>query len=116
MPTPDRQLAKASAEMTSIAILAPMVVGARLMQFWAHAASPTKRDRREAERMVTEKMQAMGESVVAMNLAATNAVIAASLAAMTGVVRNVDDADAILHAGLLPYSSRVRANRRRLMR
>ena len=97
-------------------MLAPIVVGARMMQFWAHAANPRKRDRREAERMVSEKVQAMGESVVAMNLAATNAAIAATLAAMTGVVRNVDDADAILHAGLLPYSNRVRANQRRLAR
>lgn len=116
MASDDKRLAKATAEMTSIAMLTPMVVGARLTQFWLHAASPRPRDRKEAERMVSEKVQAMGESVVAMNVAATNAMIAASLALMTGATRNVDDADAILHAGLLPYSNRVRANRRRLVR
>lgn len=111
-----RQLSKASAEMASLAVLSPMVAGARMMQFWLHAASPRPRDRREAHKMVTEKSQALGESIVAMNIAAMSAVAAATLAAMTGASRNVDDADAILHAGLLPYSTRVRANRRRLIR
>lgn len=110
-----KRLAKASAELTSLALLTPLVAGARMTQFFMHAASPRARDRREAEQMVTEKMMAMGESLVAMNMATTNALVAASLAAMTGVARDVDDADAILHAGLLPYSNRVRANRRRLM-
>lgn len=110
------QFSKASAELMALAILSPMVAGARMMQFWLHAAAPRPRDRREAQRMVTEKMQAVGESVMAMNVAAASAVTAAMLAAMSGASRNVDDADAILHAGLLPYSSRVRANRRRLVR
>lgn len=111
-----KRLSKASAEMTSLAMLSPLVAGARMTQFWMNAASPRAQDRREVERMVTEKMQAMGESVMAMNMAAASAFSAATFAAMTGATRNVDDADAILSAGLMPYSNRVRANRRRLAR
>ncbi|MBB4001143.1 MAG: hypothetical protein V7704_14250 [Aurantimonas endophytica] len=107
---------KTAAEMTTLMIMSPFVIGTRLTQFWASAASPQAKDREEAAQMVSEKMQAVGESVVAMNLAAVEAVTKATLAVATGSYLNDNHGDAIFSAGLKPYSQRVRANRKRLSR
>ena len=107
---------KTAAEMTTLMIMSPFVIGTRMTQFWASAASPQAKDREEAAQMVSEKMQAVGESMVAMNLAAVEAVTNATLAAATGSYLGANHGDAIFSAGLKPYSQRVRANRKRLSR
>lgn len=116
MTHPSDPKGRAAAEWASVLALSPFVISARLTQMWMSAGHPTRSDRQEAERMVSEKYLAMSESIVAMNVAFVEASMAASVAAMTGQVRNVDDADAILAAGLRPYTSRLKANRQRLGR
>jgi hypothetical protein len=107
---------KTAAEMTTLMMMSPFVIGARLTRFWASAASPRASDREEAVQMVSEKMQALGESVVAMNLAAVETMTQAALQTATGSFPSVNHGDAIFSAGLKPYSQRVRANRKRLSR
>lgn len=107
---------RASAELTTLMMMAPFVIGARLMQFCSTAGAPTARDKAEATQMVSEKMQAGGESLIAMNLALAKAATDASLAAMIGRPRRAHGGDAVLAASLKPYSNCVRANRRRLQK
>ncbi|WP_157944583.1 hypothetical protein [Mangrovicella endophytica] len=102
------------AELSTLMLFSPLVMSARMTQFWLSAASPTTRDKAEAARMVTEKLQAAAESVLAMNLAVGTAAADMALAAVTGRMRHVNDADAVLKAGLRPFTRRVRANHRRL--
>ncbi|KQT86399.1 hypothetical protein ASG48_06200 [Aurantimonas sp. Leaf443] len=100
--------------MTTLMTMSPFIIGTRMMQFWMTAASPSAEDKAEAALMVTEKMQAAGESVMAMNAAAARIAGEATLAAVTGRHAGGNHADDILSAGLKPYTKRVRANRRRL--
>ncbi|MEF2552999.1 hypothetical protein VQ042_16795 [Aurantimonas sp. A2-1-M11] len=102
---------KTAAELTTLMVMSPFVIGTRLTQFWISAASPQAKDRDEVSRMVSEKMQAASESMMAMNLAAIEAMTSA---AVTGSGRSSNHGDTILSAGLKPYSQRVRANRKRL--
>ena len=104
---------RATAEITTLMTMAPFVIRARMMRFWSTASAPTARDKAEATRMVSEKLQAGAESVLATNLAFAKAATDASLAAMTRGPHN-NHCGAILAASLRPYSKRVRANRRRL--
>ncbi|HEY9057993.1 MAG TPA: hypothetical protein VIN77_12655 [Aurantimonas sp.] len=105
---------RSAAEMSTLMTMSPIVIGSRMMQFWMSAAAPTAGDRNEASRMISEKMQAAGESLLAMNLAAMEAATAATLGAVTGRGSHSNHGDAIMSAGLKPYSQRVRANRKRL--
>ena len=105
---------KSTAQMNTLMAFSPFVIGTRMMQFWMSAAAPTAATRSEASRMVSEKMEAAGESVVAMNFAAINAMTDAAFAVASGQLRTVNDGDSILAAGLMPYATRVRANRKRL--
>ena len=107
---------KTATEIASLMTLSPWVIGARLGQMWMSSAHPTAGDRREMDRMVSEKLQAVGESFIAMNVAMATAMTSATLALATGSPRAVNDLDAIVSAGLMPFSSRVRANRKRLSR
>lgn len=108
---------KAAAAMATLAIEAPFVIASRLTEFWMSAASPTASSKREASQMVTEKMQAMGESAVAMNMAIVKVAMETSMSVMTGVMRSAhNDADDVLSAALHPYSRRVTANGKRLSR
>ncbi|MCE7026806.1 hypothetical protein [Jiella avicenniae] len=79
------------------------------------ATVPTARDEAEAIRMVDEKILATAESVIAVQTAIARASCEAVIAAMTGR-HGADRIDAIVSAGLRPYSKRVRANHRRLSR
>lgn len=106
---------KTSSELNTLMTLAPLVMFSRMTEFWMTAASPTPTSKREVSRMVTEKMQAMGESAVAVNMAMTKVAMDTALAAMTGQARCLEsDADDVLAAALKPYSRRVRANQTRL--
>ena len=105
---------RSAAEMTTLMMMAPFVIGTRLLRFGSGVGAPTARDRAEATRMVSEKMQASGESLMAVNMAVAKAVTDATFAAMTGRSRRTNDGDAVLTAALKPYTKCVRANRRRL--
>ncbi|MEX6506863.1 hypothetical protein [Jiella sp. M17.18] len=108
---------KAAAEVVTLLTMSPFIIGTRMMQFWMRAAStPTAGGDPEASRMVSEKIEAAGESLAAMNAAVAKAAGETVMAAMTGRPRAVNDADAILTAGLKPFSKRVKANHRRLSR
>ncbi|KQT57311.1 MULTISPECIES: hypothetical protein [unclassified Aureimonas] len=105
----------AAVEISTLVMLSPLVIASRMTEFWLTAASPTAKSRRETVRMVTEKMQAVGESAMAVNMAVTGLAIQSAAAAATGTVRQThNDVDTILTAALKPYSSRVTANRKRL--
>ncbi|MBO0904186.1 hypothetical protein [Jiella sonneratiae] len=117
MPFPPKMTVdapKSAAELVTLATLSPLVIGSRLGQFWfALATVPTAKDKSEATRMVTEKLAATAEATVAMQTAFARAAGDAFLAALSG--RGPANAmDAIMAAGLRPYSRRVKANQRRL--
>ena len=105
---------KTAAELTTLMLMSPFVIGTRLTQFSMAAASPQAKDRDEVSRMLSEKLQAAGESIVAMNLATIEAMTSLAMATVTGSGRGSNHGDTILSAGLKPYSQRVRANRKRL--
>ena len=111
-----RTTSTAVSELTNLATLAPLVMAARMRGFWMTAASPTARLQREASLMVTEKIQAVAESLAAMSLAMVGIGIESALAFdRNGLRMNfMDDMDRIAAAGLRPYSKKVRANRKRL--
>lgn len=112
-----KQTNNAANELSTLMMLSPLVIASRMSEFWMTAAAPTAKSKREASQMVTEKMQAVGESAMAVNMAMTQLAIQSATAAMTGAVRQThNDADTILTAALKPYSSRVSANRKRLSR
>ncbi|MBC8128807.1 MAG: hypothetical protein H7Y08_00630 [Rhizobiaceae bacterium] len=110
-----RRTSKTQSELTTLMMHSPFVVASRMTEFWMTVAAPTASSKREASQMVTEKMQAMGESVMAINMAMTKVAMDTTMAAMTGMARNGEnDADDVMSAGLRPYSKRVSANRSRL--
>lgn len=112
-----KQTNNAATELSTLMMLSPLVIASRMTEFWMSAAAPTAKSKHEASRMVTEKMQAIGESAMAVNMTVTQLAIESATAVMTGTVREThNDADAILTAALKPYSSRVTANRKRLSR
>ncbi|KQT54142.1 hypothetical protein ASG43_00475 [Aureimonas sp. Leaf454] len=112
-----KQTNNAAAELSTLMLLSPLVISSRLTEFWMTASAPTGRSKLEASRMVSEKVQAIGESAIAVNLAVTKVAIDSATAAMTGVLRQShNDVDTILTAALKPYSTRVTANRKRLAR
>jgi hypothetical protein len=103
--------------MATLAMEAPFVIASRMTEFWMTAASPTASSKREASQMVTEKLQAMGESAVAMNMAMVKVAMESTISVMTGVMRSAhNDADDVLSAALHPYARRVTANGKRLSR
>lgn len=107
----------AAAELSTLLMLSPIVIASRVTEFWLSAAAPTARSKREASRMITEKLQAAGESAVAVHWTIAELAVQSAAAAWTGVIRDSrNDADTILTAALKPYSSRVSANRHRLSR
>lgn len=109
------RISKTQSELATLMMYSPFVVASRLTEFWMTAAAPTANSKREASRMVTEKLQAMSESLMAVNMAMTKVAMDTTMAAMTGILRNGEnDADDVMAAGLRPYSKRVRANNSRL--
>lgn len=112
-----KQTNNAATEFSTLMTLSPLVIASRMTEFWMTAASPSAASKREASRMITEKMQAVGESAMAVNMTMTKLAIDSATAAMTGLIREThNDADTILTAALKPYSSRVTANQKRLSR
>ncbi|MBP0614620.1 hypothetical protein [Jiella mangrovi] len=108
---------KSVAELTTLATLSPFVIASRVGQLWfAMATAPTARDKAEATQMVSEKMAATGEAVIAVQTAMAKAVGDAVISSITGRRQPGNPMDAVFQAGLRPYSKRVRSNHRRLSR
>lgn len=108
---------KSAAEMATLMSVSPFVIASRMAEMWLTAGNPTEKSNREATEMVTEKIAAIGESAVAMQMAMATIALETATSAMTGVMRrNENDADTVLAAGLKPYSKRAKANHARLSR
>ena len=86
------------------------VVAARLARMTAEAGVPTSDGAREAERMVTEKVSAAFEGVVAANRVLSGVAFAPNPLAAAGMMLAAGE------AALRPARRRVRANARRLSR
>jgi hypothetical protein len=112
LPLPGRSFREA----TTVATLAPFVIAGRLTEMWLGSGSPNPSHAREATLMVTEKLSAAAESMIAMNLAAMRLGFAASFGLMQAGLRSglAGRVDGVVAAGLRPYSRRVAANHRRL--
>ncbi|WP_084420112.1 hypothetical protein [Henriciella litoralis] len=105
----------ATAETNAIMMGAPFVIASRMSQFWMSMLSTRPQDQFDATDMVSEKMIAAQQSIVAMNVAGMEAAMDAATAMMSGKAAK-DPTDAILAAGLKPYSSKVKANRKRFQK
>jgi hypothetical protein len=130
--TSTTRLATKAAELS---LAAPVVVAHRLARMGAHGASPSARDRRELERMTSEKVLAFYQSwaamgmqayanqfalVQAMSRSAMRAMLTgmAPVPAMKSVARRRarNDATRILTAGIAPVHRAAVANAKRLSR
>ena len=108
---------KSVAELATLMASSPFVIASRMTEMWLTAGAPTARSTREASHMVTEKIEAMGESAIAMQMAMATIALETATSAMTGTLRrNENDADTVLAAGLKPYAKRAKANHARLSR
>lgn len=92
----------------SLWLEAPLVIAMRCHDMQMAALTGSTQDTAEMTRMVTEKMAAAAESVVAANFAMVQAM-------MTAASPDVA-ARAISEAALKPFGKRVRGNVRRLAR
>src|SRR5262245_57800598 len=104
-----------------LSLAVPQVVALRTARMLAAGANPSARDRRELERMGTEKMLAFWESMNAMGLEMAKAQQQFALSAMlqwwSAWVRQLSaeaSAVKVLDKGLAPVHKRVLANARRL--
>ncbi len=104
-----------SDDLATLWIEAPIVIGMRLSQMWMTALTGGGVNTAEFNRMITEKVTAAGESVIAANMALAEENIAAITAIAMGRKTSARKAaDSIAHAAVKPYSKRVRSNVRRL--
>jgi hypothetical protein len=106
-----------------LSIAAPQVVALRAARMLAAGANPSARDRREFERMGTEKVLAFWESMNAMGLEMAKAQQQYALQAMRhwwspwlSPWSAAASATRILEKGLGPVHRRASANARRLRR
>ena len=96
-------------EFASLWFQAPMVISSRLQDFALSGGSP------EVSRMITEKLSAATESVMAVNVAMVKEGMIAATALATGTCAGLaGSSDRVAVAALKPYGKRVRANARRL--
>ncbi len=93
-------------DLVSLWFQAPMVIAARSQAMTLAAVTGSATDYVEASRMVTEKMAAAAESVVAANVAMAKEGIAVAI--------GKGGHNRVTAAALRPYAKRVRANARRL--
>ncbi|MXN43755.1 hypothetical protein GR138_01050 [Shinella kummerowiae] len=90
----------------SLWLQAPLVIAMRCHEMQMAALTGSKQDTAEMSRMITEKMAAATESVVAANFAVAKAMMTAASPSAT--------ARAVSEAAIKPYGKRVRRNVRRL--
>ncbi len=97
--------------------LAPVVIAQRMPLLWLELCGFSSTGRRESERMVTEKMEAVSEGIVAANWEIVSAFVDVGAAMMSGsspaaaVLRGCQRA---ADAAVLPAAKHVRSNIRRL--
>lgn len=97
--------------------LIPFVISQRLPQLWFEAVLFDPFQRRESERMVTEKIDAAAEGMMAAHAEFVRASIAVSSAMLTGrspVLSAVDGAGRVARAAIAPGKRRLHHNARRL--
>ena len=90
----------------SLWLEAPLVIAMRCHEMQMAALTGSSQDTTEMTRMVTEKMAAAAESVMAANFALVQAMMTAASPEVA--------ARAVSAAALKPYVKRVRGNMRRL--
>jgi hypothetical protein len=104
-------------DATSLWFEAPFVIALRLQQMQMAALTGRTQDVVELNRMISEKVAATAESVVAVNIAIGRMGLASTLRAMTGGrASSAWNSETLLAAALKPYGKRVRSNARRLSR
>jgi hypothetical protein len=109
------------AKFAELSVAAPQVVALRTARMLAAGANPGARERRELERMGTEKMLAFWESMNAMALEMAKAQQQYALFAMrqwwspwVSPASVAASATKVLEKGLAPVHKRASANARRL--
>jgi hypothetical protein len=97
---------------------APFVVASRMPILMFEAMNPDPRQRSETTRMVTEKVAAAQEGMMAAQFALVSASINAGVAMLTGRMPDTprQTASKVMAASLQPSARRVKANMRRLSR
>jgi len=108
-------------KVAELSLAVPQVVALRTARMLAAGANPSARDRREFERMGTEKMVAFWESMNAMALEMAKAQQQYALLAMrqwwspwVSPWSAAASAAKVLDKGLTPVHKRAKANARRL--
>ena len=107
-----RRRKRTSRKLAELSLLAPQVIALRSARMMAAGAFPSASDRRELERMGTEKVQAFWESMNAMAMQMTLNWWRACAAPWT---RNAGFGK-VMEQGLAPVHRRAKANARRLSR
>ena len=98
-------------------LLAPIVVSQRLPLLWLEAMGFASPGRKESERMVTEKVDAMSEGVVAAQMQMVRTSIAINTAFWTGqspVAAAIRGTQRVARAAVLPGHRKMRSNIKRL--
>lgn len=95
---------------------APFVIAVRLQEMQMAALTGKSQDVAELQRMISEKVAATAESVVAVNVALWKAAFDNTMRLTTGGTAASGHGTAIASAALRPYGKRVRSNARRLQR
>ncbi|WEZ83187.1 hypothetical protein P6U16_20350 [Rhizobium sp. 32-5/1] len=102
-------------EFASLWFQAPMVVSSRMQDLAISGMNGSTGGAAEIGQMITEKLSAAMESVMAVNTAMVKEGMIAVAALATGTCAGLSGAsDRVAVAALKPYGSRVRANARRL--
>ena len=118
---PRRRRRKSSlVRAAELSVAAPAVMALRTARMLAAGASPGARDRRELQRMGTEKVEAYWESMNAMALQAARQWWSLWLTPWTGSKTSQKKLQRsmtkILEQGMIPVHRRAAANARRLSR
>lgn len=102
-------------DATTLWFEAPFVIAVRLQEMQMAALTGRTQDVTELHRMVSEKIAATAESMMAVNVALWKAAFDNTMRLMTGGLAS-GHGTAIASAALRPYGKRVRSNARRLSR
>lgn len=102
-------------DTTTLWLEAPYVIALRLQEMQMATLTGKAQDAAECRRMISEKIIATAESMMAVNIALWRAAFDTTLRLMTGSIVS-SHGTAIASAALRPYGRRVRSNVRRLSR
>ncbi len=104
-------------EFASLWFQAPMVMSSRMQDLAVSGMNGSTGGPAEVGQMITEKLSAVVESLMAVNLAMVKEGMIAATGLATGTCAGMAGAsDRVAVAALQPYGKRVRANVRRLSR